>query len=84
MAKRHMLEGAADILSARNCQRATEKDRRNHSGLDWLAVDFPANEFRQNERTLGVGHEHEAPPLVVVIEIIVPCIAHIVVLEASR
>ena len=77
-----MLERAPHILAAGHRDGCARNDRRNHSSLYRLAIDFLANEFGQNERTLRVADQHEGTAVVVVLQIVAPGIPHVVILQA--
>src|ERR1700724_1025959 len=78
----NVLELAADVLPARNWNRSSGQDRGNHARLDRFAVDLLADKFRKDVGTLRVADQDVAPSFVVVLQIVVPRVAHVVVVQS--
>ena len=79
MAERDVLESAADIFAFRHGEIGPQQQHRNDARLNRLAVDFVLDELREHARALRVSDEHDAAAVVVMLEIVIPCIEDIVV-----
>ena len=83
MTQRHVLERAADVFAFRHGDHRAEENGREHPRLNRLPVDFFTDQAIEDERPLRVRHEHEPAAVVVVRQIMVPRVAHVVVLHPS-
>ena len=81
-AERDLLELPADVLALRRQERRAEDVGADQLLLDRLAVDLVGDQRLQDERALRVADQHHAAALVVVLQVVLPRIAHIVVLNA--
>ena len=81
-AERNLLELPADVLALRRQERRAEDVGADELLLNRLAVDLVRDQRLQDVRALRVADQHHAAALVVVLQVVLPRIADVVVLNA--
>ena len=82
LAERDLLELSAHVFPRRREQRGAEDVRADKLFLDRLAVDLVRDQRLQDEGALRMADQHDAATLVVVLQVVLPRIADVVVLNA--